>query len=48
MLNPTIRDTLVGIGRDGKILSDHRQDDNVAVAGIGYLAGRGPSPASEM
>ena len=25
-------------GRDGKILSDHRQDDNVAVGEIGDLA----------
>ena len=26
-------------GRDGKILSDHRQDGNVAVGGTGNLAG---------
>ena len=25
-------------GRDGKILSDHRQDGNFAVGGIGNLA----------
>ena len=25
-------------GREGKILSDHRQEGNVAVGGIGYLA----------
>ena len=25
-------------GRDGEILSDHRQDGNVAVGGIGNLA----------
>ena len=25
-------------GRDGRILSDHRQDSNVAVDGIGNLA----------
>ena len=26
------------LGRDGKILRDHRQDGNVAVGGIGNLA----------
>ena len=30
-------------GRNGKILSDHRQDDNVAVGGIGNLARWGSS-----
>ena len=32
----------------GRSLSDHRQDGNVAVGGIGNLAGRGPSGVSAI
>ena len=35
-------------GRDGKILSDHRQDGKVAAGRIGNLARRGTSAVSEM
>ena len=35
-------------GRDGKILSEHGQDGNVAVGGIGNLPRLGPSAASEI
>ena len=35
-------------GREGKILSDHKQDGNVAVGGTGNLARSGPSAVREI